>query len=124
MTDAYWYLVATFLLPYCFSILIRSTHPDYNHRSPREFFETLEGWRKRTYWVQLNSFEIFPPFAAAVIIAHQLEASQHAIDLLALLFLSLRVLYGFFYIFDRPILRSLSFVSALGCIIGLFIISM
>jgi len=123
MTYAYWYLFATFLLPYVFTVLAKIAHPEFSNRSPRDFLDNLEGWRKRAHWVQLNSFEVFPPFAAAVIIAHQVHAPQKNIEILALTFFICRVLYGFFYVIDKSSLRSLAWLGSLICIIGLFSLS-
>jgi uncharacterized MAPEG superfamily protein len=122
MTYAYWYLFIAFLLPYVFTVMAKAAAPGYDNAKPREFLENLEGWRKRSHWVQLNSFEIFPPFAAAVIIAHQLHVNQAHIDLVALTFLGFRIMYGLFYIANKPSLRTLSFLGSLFAIIGLFMI--
>jgi len=122
MTNAYWYLFAVFLLPYVFVVLAK-TNTDFDNSSPRDFLDSLEGWRKRSHWVQLNSFEIFPPFASAVIIAHQLNASQTRLDTLALAFLILRVMYGVCYIADKSTLRTIAWLGSLACVIGIFFIA-
>lgn len=122
MTYAYWYLFLAFLFPYLFATLAKFAAKDFDNSSPREFFDNLQGWRKRSHWVQLNSFETFPPFAAAIIIAHQLNATQQAIDTIALIFIIFRVLYGIFYISNKAALRSLSWVGSLACIFALFYI--
>lgn len=123
MTYSYWYIFAAFLLPYVFTILAKAAHPEYTNKRPREFLDTLEGWRKRAHWVQVNSFESFPPFAVSVIIAQQLDANQQYIDILALSFLTLRILYGFFYVVDRSNLRSLAWLLSIVCVIGLFMLA-
>lgn len=123
MTYAYWYVLIAVFLPYIFTILAKAG-PGFDNAKPREFLESVEGWRKRSHWVQLNSFEIFPPFAAAVIIAHQLNAPQNQIDMIALTFLFLRLTYGFCYLFNQATLRSLSWLGSLVCIVGLFVIAM
>lgn len=122
MTYAYWYLLAVLLLPYCFATLAKFKHPEFTNKVPRDFLDNLDGWRKRSHWAQMNSYEIFPGFAAAVIIAHQIGAPQQRIDILALIFLILRVLYGFFYIFNKASLRSLTWFGSLICIVSLFFV--
>lgn len=122
MTYAYWYLLILIFLPYFFTALAKVA-PGFDNTKPREFLESLEGWRKRSHWVQLNSFEIFPAFASAVIIAHQLKAPQSQIDMIALIFLILRVLYGFFYLFNKSTLRTASWLCSLACVVGLFSIA-
>ena len=77
-----------------------------HNRAPREFLEKIEGKSKRAKWAHDNSWEAFAPFAAAVIIAHYLEVDQNMIDKSAIVFIMARVLYGVFYIFDKPTMRS------------------
>jgi uncharacterized MAPEG superfamily protein len=91
-----------------------------NH-APREFLDRLSGWRKRAHWAQLNAFEAFPPFAAAVIIAHLRHVPQTRLDLLAVAFVALRLLHGAFYIADQARLRSLVWFGSVVCVIALFV---
>lgn len=120
MTIAFWCVLAAALLPYVFTLVAKSA-PKYNNHSPREFLEKQEGYHKRAHWVQLNSFEAFPAFAAAVIIASQVGANQGTVDILALSFIGARVLYGVAYLADKPALRSLVWMAGLACVIGLFV---
>lgn len=123
MTYAYWYLFIVMLLPYFFTVLAKFKHPNFDNTKPRDFLDSIEGWRKRAHWTQMNSFEIFPAFAAAVIIAHLAKAPQAQIDIAALSFLIFRVFYGVFYISNKATLRTLSWLGSFGCIIALFVIS-
>ena len=68
MSIAYWCVLVAAAFPYVFTLLAKSSGR-YNNSAPREFLEKQEGYHKRAHWVQLNSFEAFPAFAAAVIIA-------------------------------------------------------
>ena len=122
MTYAYWYIFLAMLLPYGFTVLAKFG-PGYDNRSPRAYLESLEGWRLRSHWVQLNSFEIFGPFAVSVIIAQLAHAPQNWVDILALSFLITRVFYGMFYLFNHATLRSLSWFAGLLCIIGLYMLA-
>ena len=126
MTTAYWSVLMAAYLPIIWTAAAKFTGGDFKdaeNRSPRDFLETLTGWRKRAHWAQLNGFEAFPPFAAAVIIAHQQHAPQTTIDLLAVAFVALRVLHGVFYIGDLGYPRSITWFGAVGCVIALFAIS-
>lgn len=123
MTIALWCVLAAALLPFVFTGAAKFGGGRYNNRKPREFLEKLEGWQKRAHWTQLNSFEAFPPFAAAVIIAEMLNAAQNKVDALAVAFIVLRVLYGVAYIADRQALRSLIWTAAFGCIVALFVLA-
>ncbi len=120
MTTAYWCVLAAALMPYLFTGIAKFGSKPYDNRAPREFLDRLEGPQKRAHWAQLNSFEAFAPFAAAVIIAHQAQAPQATVNALALAFVALRLSYGWAYITDRPTLRSLVWVAALACVVGLF----
>ena len=69
-----------------------------------------------------NSYEIFPPFAAAVIIAHVTgNAAQFTINFWALLFVASRIGFIYCYINDKATLRSAMFGVNLLCIVALFI---
>ena len=93
------------------------------NRYPRQWLEQVEGAQKRAYWAQLNSFEAFPPFAAAVIIAVISGGSIGAINFLAVLFILLRLVYGWCYISDRATLRSLVWFGGLSCVLALFVVA-
>ena len=122
MTIAYWCILAAALLPYVWVGAAKSA-PGYNNAAPRAFLDTLSDWRRRAAWAQLNAFEAFPPFAAGVIIAHQLNAPQAWIDLLALGFIGLRLVHGIAYIGNWPALRSLAWAGGIACVITLFVIA-
>lgn len=119
MTIAYWCVLVAALLPYV-AIAMAKARPDFNNRAPREWTARLEGWRKRAVHAHQNHFEAFAPFAAGVIIAHLARAPQGAIDTIALVFIAARIAYTAAYVGDRPALRSLLWVIALGCVIALF----
>jgi uncharacterized MAPEG superfamily protein len=122
MAIAYWCVLIAAILPYGFTVLAKAK-PGYDNRNPREFLAGLKGWRQRAYWAQLNGFEAFPFFAAMVIIAEQLHASQFAINILSIAFIIFRIMHGIFYIFDKPHLRTIVWFAGFGCVIGLFLIS-
>ena len=121
MTIGYWSVLVAALLPYVFTLLAKAGGRRYNNYSPREFLEKQEGYRKRAHWTQLNSFEAFPPFAAAVIIAHLTGVAQGTIDGLAIAFIVCRVLYGVMYLANQAALRSLVWMAGLGCVVALFV---
>lgn len=122
MTLAYWCVLIAALLPFPFTLAAKWSKR-FDNRKPREYLEATQGWRRRAHSAQLNSFEAFPAFAAAVIIAHLAQAPQNGIDLLAAAFIVLRVLYGLCYLADRASLRSLMWFGAMLCTIGLFVVA-
>ena len=122
MTTAYWCTLAAAFLPYIWSMSWRM--PVYGFKAnltPRKFEETLTGWRQRAHWAHLNAFESFAPFAAAVIIAHQLASSQTTVDNLAIAFIGFRVAHGVFYIANLGALRSLAFAGGAVCMVAIFL---
>jgi uncharacterized MAPEG superfamily protein len=58
-----------------------------------------------------------------VLVAQFVHGPQGRIDLLAALFIVLRLVYGAFYLSDRPPLRSLTWFLGLACVIGLFVVA-
>ncbi len=122
MTIAYWCVLAAGLLPYL-TVGIAKWSKRYDNRNPRDYEATLEGRRKRAYFAHLNGFEVFPLFAAGVIIAQQLHAAQSVIDSLALTFIVARLVYIGFYLADKATLRSLAWVVGMGCSIALIVVA-
>ncbi len=124
MTIAHWCVLIALLMPYIFSVLSRSNAKTKDYiRDPRAFSETLVGWHRRAHLVQLNCFEAFPAFAAAVIIAYYQFVPQVLLDIAALTFIFFRCLYALFYLWDKPFLRSLSWKGGMLIIIGIFVIA-
>lgn len=121
ITIAHWMVLVAALLPLVFAGAAKAGGGRFDNARPREWLERQEGWPRRAHWAQLNSYEAFPPFAAGVIIAHQVGAAQPAVDLLAVLFIVLRIAYGLLYIADYPTLRSLAWTAGLACVVGLFL---
>lgn len=122
MTTAYWMILVAGLLPY-WPTVASKWRRDYNNAAPRAGVDKLAPRNQRAYWAQLNAFEAFPLFAAAVIVAHLSvsRADQAWINGLAVAFVGFRVLYTLAYIYDKPALRSLLWAGGLLCVIGLFV---
>lgn len=124
MTISLWCILVALLVPYILSVLARSgvTKADYV-KDPRAFNEQLTGWHRRAHLAQLNAFETFPGFAAAVLVAHFTQVLQLQIDAVALTFILFRILHASFYITDKPNLRSLSWQLGMLCIVSLFVLA-
>lgn len=124
MTLAYWCLFILMFFPWICTIYAKKTggFTVESNRNAREFFEKATGAAARANAAQLNSFEIFPVFAAAVIIAHLTgNAAQSTINLWAVIFVLSRIAYCYCYVADLARLRSMIWGVGLICIIGLFI---
>ena len=73
MHVSYWCVLAAALLPFAFTAIAKGIgRREFTNRAPRVFQSKLTGMAARAHWAHLNSFEAFPPFAAAVLIAQQL----------------------------------------------------
>ena len=124
MTLAYWCIFFAIFLPIFCAVYAKyraGFSPADNH-NPRAFLARAQGKAARADAAQQNSYEIFPPFAAAVIIAHLTgQAAQTTINLWALFFVASRLAFIYCYISDRPTLRSSAFAINLLCIIALFV---
>lgn len=123
MTVALWCILAAGFLHMPFVGAAKFSGGRFDNDNPRDYLAGLQGWRKRANAVQLNHFEVFPLFAAAVIVAHLLQADQGRVDALALAFIGLRVLYGVFYVAGLSSLRSLAWIGGQVCSIALFVIA-
>lgn len=95
----------------------------FDNHNPRLWLAGLQGWQARANAAQHNSFEALPIFIAGVLIAERAQpALQARIDLLALLFIAVRVGYIAAYVADRASLRSVFWAVGLGSSIALFFI--
>lgn len=122
MTIALWCVLAAAALPLLFTGLAKSGK-GFDNAKPRDYLEHTTDWRRRAYWAHLNSFEAFPPFAAAVIIAHVVAGPSETANLLALGFIALRLVYGACYIANLALVRSLVWFGAVLCVVGLFAVA-
>lgn len=84
----------------------------YDNNNPREWLARLSGWQARANAAQANSFEALPLFIAGVLAAQQLGANQARVDMLALSFITFRLIYIGLYLADQANLRSLAWVAA------------
>ena len=126
-TIAYGCVLAAALLPVvCAGIakrgMFRTARRDggYDNYDPRGWLARQTDWRGRANAAQANTFEALPFFFAAVIIAHQLQASQVRLDILALVFIALRIAYVIMYVANLATARSI--VWALGLAVNIAIL--
>ena len=124
MTLAYWCIFFAIFLPiFCAAYAkYRAGFSPADNHNPRAFLARAQGKAARADAAQQNSYETFPPFAAAVIIAHATgEAAQSTVNILSALFLLLRAAYIWAYAQDKAALRSNIWYGCLMCIVALFI---
>ena len=112
MTTAFYCVLIASFLPIFFTGIAKVSGPGFNNHSVRDFQATLQGMRQRAHWAHLNSFEAFPPFAAAVLIAHFRLGPNATIDHLAVAFIALRLIYGALYLSNHATARSVVWFAA------------
>jgi uncharacterized MAPEG superfamily protein len=125
-TVAYWCVFIAALLPYACAWLAkwhgfgrRRSEGGFDNQNPRGWLAKQEGWQARANAAQHNTFESLPFFIGAVIIAHQLGAPQTRLDILALLFVTLRIIYVAMYVGNLAMVRSAVWFVALIVNIGI-----
>ena len=124
-TIAYWCVLVAALLPVlCAGIakrgMFRTSRREggYDNNNPRAWLAQQTDWRARANAAQANTFEALPFFFAAVIIAHLLQANQTRLDILAVLFIALRLAYIVMYVGNLATARSVVWALALFINIG------
>ena len=125
-TVAYWCVLAAALLPLACAYLAkapgfgkRRKDGGFDNSDPRGWLARQTDWQARANAAQANSFEALPFFIGAVIIAHQLGAPQGRLDILAVLFVTLRVIYIAMYVAGFPTIRSAIWALALLANVGI-----
>jgi uncharacterized MAPEG superfamily protein len=128
-TVAYWCVLVVAFLPIVCAGIAKSgmfgkprSQGGYDNANPRAWLAGQSDWRARANAAQANSFEAMPFFIGAVIIAHQLGAHQGRLDLLAFLFVVLRVVYIMMYLAGLANVRSLIWIAALVVNIGILFV--
>jgi uncharacterized MAPEG superfamily protein len=121
MTIAIWCLLVAGLLPVITVGYAKAKGGSYDNSLPRERATSYEGAAKRAYAAHQNSFEAFPFFAAAVLVAEMQGAPRGLLDGLAIAFILFRLGYIWSYITDRATIRSVMFTGAFFSAIGLFL---
>ncbi len=126
-TVAYGCVLVAALLPLACAWLAKSqglgkprAQGGFDNHNPRAWLARQTDWRARANAAQANSFEALPFFIGAVIIAHQLGAAQTLLDILAVVFITLRIIYIAMYVADLAMVRSAIWTLALLVNIGIF----
>ena len=125
-TVAYWCVLIAALLPIMCAWLAKSQglgkprkQGGFDNHDPRGWLARQTDWRARANAAQANTFEALPFFIGAVVIAHQLGAPQTRLDILAVLFVTLRIIYVAMYVAGLPMIRSAIWTLALLVNVGI-----
>lgn len=128
-TVAYWCVFMAVLLPLVCAGLAKSggfgrprREGGYDNHNPRAWMARQSDWHARANAAQANSFEALPFFMGAVIVAHQLGAGQTLLDILAFVFVMLRIFYIMMYVSDMPRARSAVWGAAFLVNVAIFFI--
>jgi uncharacterized MAPEG superfamily protein len=126
-TIAYWCVFVAAMLPFACAYIAKGPgfgkprkQGGFDNANPRAWLAKQTDWQARANAAQANTFEALPFFIGAVIIAHQLNASQGIVDILAIIFVTLRVMYIAMYVGDLPMVRSAIWGLALLVNAGIF----
>lgn len=124
---AFWCVLLACLLPIVCAWLskrgmfgVSRKQGGYDNHNPRQWLATQSGVRARANAAQANSFEALPLFIAAVLMAHELKANQGVVDILAALFVMLRIIYIMMYVADAAAVRSAVWTLAFVVNVAIF----
>ena len=117
MTIAIWCILVAAILPYVAFSFVKGVDRD----EPRMRLDTLDTRSVRAYGAQLNGFETFPFFAAAVLVAHIVGGPSRLVDALAVLYVLLRIGHMAAYIVRNQPLRSALFGLGALAAVGIFV---
>lgn len=121
MTFAFWCVAIAAFLPLVWIGYAKIKAGGYDNANPRRWRVTLEGKPQRAAAAEVNAYEAFPPFAAAVVIAHIVGVEPAVGNSLAGCFVLTRILHGIFYISDQHLYRSLAWATGFFSMVGLFL---
>ncbi len=85
----------------------------YDNVNPRAWLARQSDWRARANGAGANTVEGLPFFMAAVIVAHILQANQTRLDILAFVFVVLRLFYILLYVAGMGTPRTVVWTLAL-----------
>lgn len=127
MTVALWCILIALALPLLCALIAKVSSGRFglkDNHDPRAFLDTLSGLPRRAHAAQQNSYEAFPAFAAAVLVADIVgNAEQVTQDVLGVMYITSRLLYIICYLADWAALRSLVWFAGLALIVSFFVVS-
>ncbi len=101
---------------------VRRRDGGFDNHEPRAWLAKLGGYQARAVAAQHNGFEALPLFIAGVLAAQQMHGDQSRIDMLALAFIAIRLVYAALYLANQASLRSLVWAVGVACSIALFFV--
>lgn len=124
MTVAYWCILAAAFLPYVWTVVAKQSGERYDNRDPRGWLSRQQNPLSiRANAAQLNAFEAFAPFAAAVLMAQLAGVDPGLVSMLAIAFVAFRIVHGLLYITGRHMLRSTIWFGGFLCVLALMVLA-
>ncbi len=120
MSIAVWCVLIAAVLPIVCVGIAKFLGGSYDNHDPRSRASHYEGLPKRAYAAHQNSYEAFPFFAAAVLLAEMKGAPRGVVDQLAVLFIGARLGYILCYLMNWATLRSIAWFVAFASAIAIF----
>ena len=122
MSVAYWCILVAAFLPYVWTVVAKRSGERYDNRDPRGWLARQQNPASvRANAAQLNAFEAFAPFAAAVLMAQFAGVATGLVSLLAMAFVAFRILHGVLYVTGRHLLRSAAWAGGFLCVLALML---
>ena len=120
--SAIWAMVVSSLLPWVMSIVAKASggFKIRNNAHPRDFFQNATGVAARANAAQQNSYETLPIFLAAVLTAMLFFVPQSIINILAWLYVLIRIGFCVAYITNLSTFRSILWTLSMACCLMLF----
>ncbi len=114
--------ILTALLPKIHSLKLSRRDGMYDNNNPREWESRLGGWQQRAIAAHSNGFEILPLFIGSVVFAHLANADQARIDMLAMAFVALRLVYVAVYLMNLGTVRTLVWSGGVAACVALMVL--
>ena len=128
-TLAHWCVLVAALLPIVCAGIAKAgqfgkprREGGYDNHDPRAWLARQSDWRARANAAQANCVEARPFFIGAVVIALQLGAPQARLDVLAFVFVVMRIIYILMYVADLATIRSIVWSLAFAANVGILFI--
>ena len=93
----------------------------FDNHNPRAWLAEQTGLRARANAAQHNSFEAFPFFAVAVVLALHFQTDAAWLNTLCLVFVATRLLYVLAYLMDWASFRTLCWVVGYGTCVAIYL---
>ena len=119
MTIAYWCVLFMGLFPIVAAGIAKKGFEGYDNGMPRQWLAGQSGWRARANAAQANCFEALPFFIGAVALAQQAGVDVARLEILAVFYVALRVMYVAMYIADWASARTLAWTLAFAANIAI-----